>query len=261
MNFSFFKKSVVGLFSLIIFVSVSMSSCIFAGSSYEKTNCFVGNNFYSISDSDKTAEFIKSELSKVDIPNEIEYKEKKYKVTSISDNAFRNRTDLTDVKIPDSVKKIGSYAFYGCWRLSKISIPASVISIGDYAFWNCSAPSQIELKGNSLESIGNYAFADCYSVDNIEFPDSLKKIGSDAFKKCNSLSSIKISGLFDRHKFDKSGIELCKDKNDNYNLKFKVSGSTQEGQIKSKDGTDVQCVCNTGKETTIIDLQVNKWIV
>ena len=223
-------------------------------------NCFVGDNFYSISDDDKTAQFVKSELTTVDIPSEIEHKDTKYKVVSIADNAFKFREDLISVSIPASVKTIGDYAFYGCWRLSEIKIPSSVNKIGNYAFWNCSVPDRIIFEGNNLTEIGESAFADCYSISEIDFPDSVKIIGKDAFKKCKSLSSIKISQKFDRHKLCNSGIDLCKDKSGNYNFKFKVSGSNKEGIVRSKEGTEVQCVCNTGKEAMVIDLLVNKWV-
>ena len=37
------------------------------------------------------------------------------------------------VTIPDTVTKIGDYAFSNCSKLTRITIPDSVTSIGDYA--------------------------------------------------------------------------------------------------------------------------------
>ena len=39
--------------------------------------------------------------------------------------------------IPNSVTKIGNYAFYSCDSLQSVTIPNSVTSIGDNAFWGC----------------------------------------------------------------------------------------------------------------------------
>ena len=58
-----------------------------------------------------------------------------YRVTAISDNAFED-SSLKSVVIPDGVKKIGWFAFYGCMELKTISIPSSVTEIGYSALGN-----------------------------------------------------------------------------------------------------------------------------
>ena len=56
-------------------------------------------------------------------------------VTEIIDNGFENLTTLQEVRFPDSLKKIGSYAFRGCTSLSSITIPENVTLIEKYAFY------------------------------------------------------------------------------------------------------------------------------
>lgn len=53
----------------------------------------------------------------VTIPEEIEGKP----VLQIAENAFYSRTELTDVTIPDTVRALGSRAFYGCSKLNQVS--------------------------------------------------------------------------------------------------------------------------------------------
>ena len=54
------------------------------------------------------------------------------------------------------------------------SIPDSVTKIGGYAFFNCGSLKYIEIPENVL-SIGNYAFRGCYSLAKIEIPPRVKK--------------------------------------------------------------------------------------
>ncbi|MDR0957848.1 MAG: leucine-rich repeat protein [Clostridiales bacterium] len=45
--------------------------------------------------------------------------------------------------IPDGVKSISAYAFYGCQSLTTLNIPESVISVGEYAFYDCPMLKQV----------------------------------------------------------------------------------------------------------------------
>ncbi|MBR4176891.1 MAG: leucine-rich repeat domain-containing protein, partial [Bacteroidales bacterium] len=46
-------------------------------------------------------------------------------------------TNLTDIILPNSLKKIGWCAFAGCTGLTEIKIPNSVETIDDRAFADC----------------------------------------------------------------------------------------------------------------------------
>ena len=109
----------------------------------------------------------------------------------IGANAFRNRTSLTGVEIPNSVTSIGYSAFYGCTRLTSIEIPNSVTSIGNSVFYNCSGLTSVEIP-NSVTSIGYSAFYGCTRLTSIEIPNSVTSIGSSAFEGCSGLISVEI---------------------------------------------------------------------
>ena len=86
----------------------------------------------------------------------------------------------------DNKKELVYHDYYG---LRSIRIPDSVKTIGTEAFANC---PNLLLKANggssfgtSVESIGDRAFTKCYSLDSIQFPTSLKTIGTDAFATCS----------------------------------------------------------------------------
>ena len=48
----------------------------------------------------------------------------------ISADAFNGQSEITEVKLPNTVTNIGNYAFFGCEQLKEIEIPQSVTDIG-----------------------------------------------------------------------------------------------------------------------------------
>ena len=73
---------------------------------------------------------------------------------------YLNGELVTELLIPDGVKSIGDYAFYGCTSLTSIEIPEGVISIGDSAFFGCTNLTSIEIPEDVI-SIGDSAFVNC----------------------------------------------------------------------------------------------------
>ncbi len=111
---------------------------------------------------------------------------------TIKDNVLKKcKSNDENIIIPEGVKKIGEYAFFGCENLTSITIPDSVTSIGEYAFYNCSSLTSITIP-DSVTSIGEYAFYNCSSLTSITIPNSVKKIEKNAFNNCRSLTTITI---------------------------------------------------------------------
>lgn len=143
-------------------------------------------------------------------------------VKSICSQAFYEQTQLTNVKIPNSVEKIGYMAFYNCSSLTNIVIPNSVNSIGKSAFEGCNSLTEITIPfvgksptaidyqshfgyifGFTTRSYGSgspisnyYNGEDAVYVYNI--PNSLETVNltgstlikTSAFENCTGLTSI-----------------------------------------------------------------------
>ena len=58
--------------------------------------------------------YYNNDLEKFEIPDEVTYKEKKYKVTEIQKAAFESNQFMTEIKIGKNVTRIGKEAFYSC---------------------------------------------------------------------------------------------------------------------------------------------------
>ena len=127
-------------------------------------------------------------------------------VVGIGRDAFLNRTDLTSITIPSSVKSIGWYAFSGCTGLTSITIPDSVTEIDWFAFANCTGLTTVTIGGNC--EIGAGAFSGCTALTDVTIQNGITGIGWSAFKDCTNLENITIPGtvtVVDRYAFYNCG--------------------------------------------------------
>ena len=156
-----------------------------------------------------------SGLQKVILPDSIvDEKDENSAVTvyGIGKEAFRNCTNLTEVKLPDEISTIREFTFAGCgaqlydWAsgdfskqlnrcnkiyrgLQKVILPSKLTMIEANAFKQC---YNLDLIKNSegfgalpstLVSIGNSAFEECQSLTSVSIPSKTKVIGEKAFYK------------------------------------------------------------------------------
>lgn len=93
---------------------------------------------------------------------------------------FEEHYALETVTIPDTVRKIGVQAFYGCRNLLEVVIPESVEEIEDLAFCGCiSMKSAVVPKG--IQRIGYQSFAYCKELADLRVPETVGEIGEAAF--------------------------------------------------------------------------------
>ena len=122
----------------------------------------------------------KKDTTKINIPENVEYKSKKLTVTSLNKGAFTNNNTLSEVILPNTITSIGDEAFYNCINLKNINLNSNLKSIGDKAFYNCINLRNINFNSN-LKSIGIEAFAKSGLI-SIEIPTSISFLGDGAFK-------------------------------------------------------------------------------
>ena len=168
---------------------------------------------YRITDGEVTITDCDTSISgELTIPETIEG----YPVTGIGEWAFENCTDLTNVKIPDSVISICYAAFNDCTGLTNITIGKGVTSIYACAFANTAYSKDdsnwedgilyigkylIATKGdiagsrtvkNGTKLIADYTFSLCDGLTDITIPNSVTHIGLNVFEGCTGLTSITI---------------------------------------------------------------------
>lgn len=106
----------------------------------------------------------------------------------VEPNAAKNLTISKTVTYEGktyTIKEIGGSAFYNCGKLNGVTIPNTITKIGKYAFDGCSMTRVTFLSGSTLEEIGAYAFYGG-QIASINMPASLKSIGDNAFCYCGN---------------------------------------------------------------------------
>ena len=106
-------------------------------------------------------------------------------ITSVGDNAFYNMQVITEIDLPNSLKKIGKQAFANT-TISEVDIPSHVEEICEAAFANCSYLTTVYFsydsnKNGSLRIIGDLAFCGCKIKKYLIFPNQLETVGWMAF--------------------------------------------------------------------------------
>lgn len=100
-------------------------------------------------------------------------------ITKIDDFAFA-MSNITSVRIGDSVSKIGGSCFYSCYDLKTVEMGNGLTTIEYNMFESCENLTTITI-GVNVESIGYSCFVDCYSLKDIYYAGT--KAQWEAIKK------------------------------------------------------------------------------
>jgi hypothetical protein len=110
-------------------------------------------------------------------------------VTKIGNYAFYNCIGLKNITIPNNVTVIYDYAFAHCDSLINLMLPEIITLLGSAAFWNCSSLISISIP-NGVTNVASSTFDGCISLKNIIIPESVTKLDVDAFRGCTSLANV-----------------------------------------------------------------------
>jgi len=144
-------------------------------------------------------------------------------VVGIEKHAFKGNSNIEEVVLPDTIKFINDYAFFGCSKLSKVNIPPQVTEVQNWVFQYTAIKkliipaSVISFAANgwivNLESIDvdpaneNYTSVDGVLYDkqikrllnvppglkkkSLKLPNSVEKVGSWSMAGCMQASKLK----------------------------------------------------------------------
>ena len=146
-------------------------------------------------------------VDRISVPAAIEEKP----VTEIAKDAFKS-SSVSDIVIPNTVKKIGNGAF-SYSSVKSFSIPDSVTEMGEEAFKSsdietvtisgsikkipanafgyCNYLKSVTI-GKGVSEIGEKSFTSCKKLTTVNINESVKTIGESAFSGCSSIKSISL---------------------------------------------------------------------
>ena len=132
----------------------------------------------------------------IEIPTVIEG----YTVKAIGDEVFKNNNTITKVTFEDGsqCEEIGYYAFGSenkdTSKLTEIEFPNTLKRIGSYAFFR-SALDQFPALPEGLTTIGSQAFynSDKVKTDLLVIPASVTEIGDQAFRWCSGVQKVQVN--------------------------------------------------------------------
>ena len=155
-----------------------------------------------------------------DIPSNLVIPEKvsqyggrmKYRVTEIDSYAFHYCEVIESVVIPNTVKKIGMYAFIGCSKLVDISFPDILEDVQGGTFNDCAwynnqpdgpiyigkllyrykgiAPADTIIVQDGTKAVLDFAFTSQPNIQSVVLPESVESVGMMAFSDCPNLESV-----------------------------------------------------------------------
>lgn len=142
---------------------------------YDKNTITTLKVIGSINDNDIVALRILPKLSNLDLEDVY--------LTSLPRHAFSQNETLISIKLPKTLKEIGSYAFWRCKLTGNLIIPTGVTTIEMCTFAECNKLTGNLIIPEGVISVGELAFSNTYYVDggSLTIPASIKIIGNSAF--------------------------------------------------------------------------------
>jgi hypothetical protein len=114
-------------------------------------------------------------------------------MTAIPSLAFKNCTELREIRIPDTVTRIDNSAFASCESLEAIQVPRLLRHLSLNAFTLCSSLTSIWLP-DSVETIGPLALSYCVVLHSVRLPVGLTSLELGILCGCTALTSLEIPG-------------------------------------------------------------------
>ncbi|MBQ7134117.1 MAG: leucine-rich repeat protein [Ruminococcus sp.] len=185
-KFNDIVKRASSVFLCVVLLTTIFMSVPFTVSAGEVTTTVDGVKYYLTSNGWYLEKYTSAAPLNLVIPETIDG----YAVTIILDDSFKG-SGVKTVEIPDTVTRIGAYAFGNCDSLEEIVIPASVSIMDYYAFFHCDKLTSVTIEsGSKLSSIPREAFYFCKSMRSFTVPASVEYIESHAFDGCTGLKTL-----------------------------------------------------------------------
>ncbi len=121
--------------------------------------------------------------------SQIEDVEMFHTVKKVKSSAFCTCSSLKIVKFSDNLKEIQSFAFMNCSSLESLSLPSSIKNLGEGVFKSCTSLKRVELPKH-LKTLPKNLFENCRVLESITLPEGIETIEDECFSGCINLKEI-----------------------------------------------------------------------
>lgn len=221
--------------SLLLLVSAVPASAHDGTGSLSSAHTDENGVFYCLKDDGTAvATLFAGDAREIAIPDRVTLDGAAYEVCAVGDGAFEGCAALESVLLPDTVRRIGAFAFFGCSSLKRVEASGVVEagmsafdstpfleSMGDFAVVGdvllryfgkdrvVRIPTGIGfisdafaycggvetvIFSDGVTAVGDGAFAFARDLERVLLSSSVKSIGDMAFFGCSSLSEISMTG-------------------------------------------------------------------
>ncbi len=136
----------------------------------QNTVTIEGMTFRTKSGTECALSSVSETATSISVPSTVTIGTSEYQVTSVGNDAAKDRTALTEVTLPTSLKSIGRNAFDGCTAIKSFIIPEGVTSIDSYSFNNCTALEELTVP-STLTTTGTSVFYGCDAMNRVNAAD------------------------------------------------------------------------------------------
>lgn len=172
------------------------------------TNAFYNTEYYNDpANWDNGFLYIGTNLVDIDI-DKIADECKLYSKTTLVASRIFEKSNITSLDMPDSVKYINDYAFINCDYLESVNLSSNLVTLGKGAFYDCDSLTSIEIPAG-ISELSNYMFYGSDMLNNVVLNNGLVSIGEKAFYNVPKLTQLEIPGTvtsIDPTAFSGSGI-------------------------------------------------------
>ena len=102
--------------------------------------------------------------------------------------------DATNVVVPNTIKEIKKYAFYGYKKEFNITLSEGVEAIQNNAFTNCDHLTSVDIP-STVTTIGSGAFSGCRMMKSVTLRSGYANVAQNAFKDCSQINQVKFASV------------------------------------------------------------------
>ncbi|MBQ7054143.1 MAG: leucine-rich repeat domain-containing protein [Oscillospiraceae bacterium] len=202
-------RKIISVFMSLVFVMLT-ATVVTAADKVEAAWSIEGDYYYSVKNGEATIEsYYGSGTGHIAVPQTLGG----YPVTGLASTLFYYETGLTGVTLPDTIRSIGSYAFYGTrYYNDRANWTGELLYIDEYLVDSGTLLGNIRIKD------GTRVIADSVlegkDMKELYIPQSVENLGEGALIDCEKLQKITVHEDNPYFASDENGILYNKDKSE-----------------------------------------------